>query len=195
MDNAHRLRGTHFFIDCDYPREIQEARKKLWPKFRECRQQNPRSKVKVVYPTKLIKDGKVVEDELPEWNHYIKQSRVTDSLQRINSNTSCKTKFREGEPIQQQMTQMEITQDDCMARETRPEMNTHSIESLLSNNSNTEMSPVFTTQSVEQPNVHYASGFPTGSVQINTVTTHEPRAVHRVSSLNRSRRRPDSASQ
>jgi len=38
---------------------------------------NPRTKVKIVYPAKLIQDGTVIRDELPEWGQYVGANRLS----------------------------------------------------------------------------------------------------------------------
>ncbi|KAH3807850.1 hypothetical protein DPMN_136197 [Dreissena polymorpha] len=71
MNNVRRLRNTKFSIDFDFPRGIQEARGRLWPRYKQLKVQNPRSKVRIVYPAKLMHDGNLIQDELPEWGKYI----------------------------------------------------------------------------------------------------------------------------
>ncbi|KAH3892846.1 hypothetical protein DPMN_016979 [Dreissena polymorpha] len=84
MKNVSRLRNTHFSVDYDFPREIQEARGRLWPKYKALKQQNPRSKVHILYPAKLIKDGTIIQDELPEWGKYIGANRLVN-LRKISA--------------------------------------------------------------------------------------------------------------
>ena len=38
LKNARLLRGTRYSVDRDYPAEITNARKLLWPRFKELRQ-------------------------------------------------------------------------------------------------------------------------------------------------------------
>ena len=78
MGNVRRLRNTSFSVDYDFPREIQEARSRLWPKYKTLKQQNPKSKVHIVYPAKLIQDGTVIQDEMPEWGKYIGANRLAN---------------------------------------------------------------------------------------------------------------------
>lgn len=87
MRNARMLRGSHFSINYDYPREIQEARSKLWPKYKELKQSNPRSNVQIVYPAKLLQDDRLIHDEIPEWSRYVGANRLT----LINSICNVKT--------------------------------------------------------------------------------------------------------
>ena len=50
MSRERMLKGSPFSVDYNYPREIQEARSKLWPSFKEMKRDCPRSKVQIVYP-------------------------------------------------------------------------------------------------------------------------------------------------
>lgn len=76
MGNVRMLKGTPFSVDFDFPREIQEARGRLWPRFKELKGQFPRSRVRIVYPAKLVHDGRIVCDELPDWNRYVSANRL-----------------------------------------------------------------------------------------------------------------------
>ncbi|KAL4236783.1 hypothetical protein ACF0H5_005169 [Mactra antiquata] len=76
MSRVSFLKGTPFSIDYDFPKEIQEARARIWPKLKDLRREYPRSRVQIVYPAKLLHDGRVVCDELPEWNRYVNANRL-----------------------------------------------------------------------------------------------------------------------
>ncbi|KAL4222850.1 hypothetical protein ACF0H5_018890 [Mactra antiquata] len=76
MSRVRFLKGTPFSIDYDFPKEIQEARARIWPKLKDLRREYPRSRVQIVYPAKLLHDGRVVCDELPEWNRYVNANRL-----------------------------------------------------------------------------------------------------------------------
>jgi len=67
MSNARMLRGKPFSIDHGYPR-IQEARSRLWPMYKEGKRDSPDARLTIAYPAKLIKNGRVIKDELPEWD-------------------------------------------------------------------------------------------------------------------------------
>lgn len=84
MNRARRLRGTSFSVDHDYPREIKEARTRLWPMYKDLKNQNPRSKVQILYPAKLVRDGHVVRDELPDWGKYMGTNRLAQVHQIVN---------------------------------------------------------------------------------------------------------------
>ena len=84
MNNVKRLRGLPFSVDRDFPREIQEARSRLWPLYKETKRNCPRSKVVIAYPAKLIQDGAILRDELPDWNKVIGANRLTQLGQLEN---------------------------------------------------------------------------------------------------------------
>ena len=65
MANATRLRDTDYSVNRDLPAEIARARKVLWPKLKQIRQEFPLSKATMAYPAKIILDGWVVEDMFP----------------------------------------------------------------------------------------------------------------------------------
>ena len=60
----------------DHPVEITRARKTLWPEFKQMKSLNPAAKVAIVYPAKLMIDGKVVKDLFPELDLVIRGSRL-----------------------------------------------------------------------------------------------------------------------
>lgn len=89
MERVFMLKNSPgFSIDRDFPKEIQTARSQLWPKYKEYRSQNPRSKVSIRYPAKVIADGKVIYDELPQWNHYVNFNRLTH-IEHIKNHYTC----------------------------------------------------------------------------------------------------------
>ena len=67
LSKANKLRGTDFNINRDFPREIVNARKHLWPEYKELRKSFPASKISILYPAKLVKDGNLVKDQFPDW--------------------------------------------------------------------------------------------------------------------------------
>ena len=76
MTNVYMLRNTPISVDLDLPKEINEARKRLWPKLKEAK--NKRYKAHIVYPAKLLVEGKVVQNEFPDWFETVGQSRLID---------------------------------------------------------------------------------------------------------------------
>ena len=78
MSKAFLLKRTPFSVDFDLPKEINEARKALWSELKYIKSRNPRAKVQIVYPAKLLVDGKVICDQFPEWAAALKGDRLGD---------------------------------------------------------------------------------------------------------------------
>lgn len=76
LSSCYKLKGSKISINKDFPREIVDARKSLWKHFKELKVQNPRSKVSIVYPAKLIKDGHVVHNMFPLWDSIMSGTRI-----------------------------------------------------------------------------------------------------------------------
>ena len=76
MTNARRLRGTNFRVEKDFPAEIAEARKNLWPKLKAEKSKDPTCRVTIAYPAKLIRNNRVIADEFPDWYQVLRLSRV-----------------------------------------------------------------------------------------------------------------------
>jgi hypothetical protein len=76
ISKANKLKNTHYNINRDFPPEIVQARKVLWPKYKKLREEYPESKVGIVYPAKIIMDGKVVADMFPQWNLIMQGNRI-----------------------------------------------------------------------------------------------------------------------
>ena len=85
MSRAYMLKNTPFSIGYDLPKEIKDARKRLWDEVKRIRQTSPRVKFQIVYPAKLLIEGRVVRDEFPDWGKVMKGSRLTD-FEHINRN-------------------------------------------------------------------------------------------------------------
>ena len=52
-----------YVIDRDYPAEILNARKQLWPRFKELKQtKRVRDTITIRYPAQLVKNREVIED-------------------------------------------------------------------------------------------------------------------------------------
>ena len=78
MSRAFMLKDTPFSVDYDLPKEISVARKALWSELKALKTNNPRVKCQIIYPAKLVVDGKVVRDEFPDWYTVMKGSRLSD---------------------------------------------------------------------------------------------------------------------
>ena len=76
MESAKLLRGTMFRVEKDFPIEISEARRHLWPTFQAERAKYPNARVVIAFPAKVVRNGRVVRDEFPDWNDMLRISRV-----------------------------------------------------------------------------------------------------------------------
>ena len=78
MSRSYLLKNSQFSVGYDLPKEINEARKRLWEETKRIKSKQPRSKCQIVYPAKLIVDGKVMRDEFPQWSNAIQGNRLVD---------------------------------------------------------------------------------------------------------------------
>ncbi|KAH3779276.1 hypothetical protein DPMN_157077 [Dreissena polymorpha] len=79
LSNAKTLKSfPGYSIDRDVPKEISEARKRIWPLYKDTKEANPDESVRIVYPAKLICGKTVVKDEFPDWNQTLSQTRLVD---------------------------------------------------------------------------------------------------------------------
>ena len=74
ISRAKRLKNTAFSINRDFPQEIVSARKGLWPEFKKVRQAYPDKRVNLVFPAKIIIDGRVHANAFPDWDASINRS-------------------------------------------------------------------------------------------------------------------------
>ncbi|MCG8048927.1 MAG: hypothetical protein N0E48_25555, partial [Candidatus Thiodiazotropha endolucinida] len=74
LSRAYMLRPTRFAIDRDYPIEINKARSLLWNRYKELKRAG--KKVSIQYPAKLVLEGKVIENALPDWYEILKGNRI-----------------------------------------------------------------------------------------------------------------------
>lgn len=65
---ANRLKGTVYHINRDFPQEITNARRTLCPIYKDLLKDYPDSKISIVYPAKIIKDGRAYADMFPQWS-------------------------------------------------------------------------------------------------------------------------------
>lgn len=76
MRQAPNLKGSRYSVSRDYPPEITDARRSIWPYFKQARDSQKYRDVSIGYPAKLILNGKVVQDMFPDWFHVLRGSRV-----------------------------------------------------------------------------------------------------------------------
>jgi hypothetical protein len=84
ISNAHKLKYTNYNINRDFPQEITNARKSIWNKFKDLKSKFPERKINLVYPAKVIMDGKVVINAFPDWDYYMRGNRITPPLTETN---------------------------------------------------------------------------------------------------------------
>lgn len=70
MSKVSELKGTGKGITRDFPIEILSARRRLYPKLRELRVTHG-SQASIRYPAKIVVNGTTVEDEFPNWFHFL----------------------------------------------------------------------------------------------------------------------------
>lgn len=72
--NTYRLRRTAFSIARDYPKEIADARKRLYPQLKSARDESKKPVIK--YPARLVVNGQTVDDMFPDWYDIMKLDRL-----------------------------------------------------------------------------------------------------------------------
>ena len=96
LGKAYLLKGSQFSIDRDYPAEILNARKQLWPRFKELKQtKRVRDTITIRYPAQLVKNREVIEDALPEWTDMMRKSRISNVV-NTNKNAQPQTSNYQG---------------------------------------------------------------------------------------------------
>lgn len=79
MANAKTLKFVPgFSIYRDLPKEIVDARKRLWGLYKDTQKNNPNSNVRIVYPAKLMCGSHVIRDEFPDWHTFLHRSRIVE---------------------------------------------------------------------------------------------------------------------
>ena len=67
---GYMLRDTKFRTSHDHPRETTCARKTLCPHLKQAKALNPMANVTILYPSKFVVNGRVVNDLIPEWDFH-----------------------------------------------------------------------------------------------------------------------------
>ena len=88
LGNATKLKNTLFGINKDFPKEIIEARSKLWPLYKAERAKNPDASVYIGFPAKLVVRGSGIKDEFPDWYIVLRGSRCKTDLKVTNTSPS-----------------------------------------------------------------------------------------------------------
>ena len=59
---------------------INQIRKSLWNELKSIKSKSPRANVQIIYPAKLVVDGRVVCDKLPDWSDALRGNRLGDFI-------------------------------------------------------------------------------------------------------------------
>ena len=91
LSKAYKLKGSKYSINRDYPQEIVNARKSLWKEYKSLKSNNPDKRVHLVYPAKILMDGRVVSDAFPLWGEVMNGQRINckHSSVKHTQYTSC----------------------------------------------------------------------------------------------------------
>ena len=88
MTKVNVLKGTGKGVSRDFPAEIMAARKRLYPKLKELKATHGKD-ASLHYPAKLVVKGTTVEDEFPNWFHFLhKRYNTQGGLERSGSDVS-----------------------------------------------------------------------------------------------------------
>lgn len=79
LSKCRLLKNTSFAISRDFPVEIADARRELWPTYKDLRKKHPRDKISIVYPAKLVHNNHVIRDMFPDWWKIMRGRRVTNT--------------------------------------------------------------------------------------------------------------------
>lgn len=85
MDSVIKLKGTHFGVARDYPKEIRDARKELWDEYKAAKLRYGPRNVKLTYPAALVVNGDVVINKFPGWHEILRGSRNSNVQARIEA--------------------------------------------------------------------------------------------------------------
>ena len=78
LSSAYRLRDSPFGINRDYPKEIVEARSRLWADYKRAKTEYPaKGAVFIGFPARLVVNKTVVRDEFPDWRDILNTPRST----------------------------------------------------------------------------------------------------------------------
>ena len=92
LERAPNLRGTHYLVTHDFPKEISDARNTLWPEYRKAHENPSSNHVSIRFHARLVVDGVTIQDMFPGWYKVMNGSRVH------NSETNCPQLFTSDQP-------------------------------------------------------------------------------------------------
>ena len=77
IGREYLLKGSRYGVERDYPKDINNARRLLWSRYKEQKETKHRNDtVKLQNTAMLVVNGKVVEDAFPGWSEALKIIRV-----------------------------------------------------------------------------------------------------------------------
>ena len=79
LSKCKELANSPYGVNRDYPNEIVQARKSLYPQLKELRKKYPSSRINIVYPARLVHDKETVADLFPDWTSVMRRSRHVTS--------------------------------------------------------------------------------------------------------------------
>jgi hypothetical protein len=137
MNNAKLLKNTHFGISRDYPREISEARRELWPQFKQARSKYGPRNVKIKFPAALEINGDVVRDLFPGWYETLRGSRNSNVQARIQERYNHTVEITMKNISKELPVEEEINVDEVLSEEENNDIPPpkHSTEPVISHTS------------------------------------------------------------
>lgn len=115
---AYKLKNTSVSLTRDYPREISDARKVLWPRFKAERAKYGPKEVQIIYPAALKVNGTTVENMFPGWHDVLNGSRHTDASKRVGD--AAKRNAESVWKIYEERKSREFHQSATSARQSTP---------------------------------------------------------------------------
>lgn len=86
IEKAPNLKGTkpNISINRDYPAEISEARKELWPLYKRARETHGVKNVKFKFPAAIEVKGSITHDKFPDWYPVLRGSRHENVQEQVS---------------------------------------------------------------------------------------------------------------
>ena len=77
LSRVYLLKGTRHGVDRDYPKEINNARRLMWNRYKEIKARKRKNDtVSLQYPARIVCNGEVIEDAFPGWYESLNGTRV-----------------------------------------------------------------------------------------------------------------------
>ena len=129
MSQAYLLKGTFYGISKDYPKEISDARKELWPEYKQARAKYGPKNVTIKYPASLVIRGETVRNKFPDWYEVLQGSRNSNINERIDIRFKAKVQeFTEKTMNEITKNDIQTDGDDYSSDESDMEVTMHKIQ-------------------------------------------------------------------